>query len=40
MWPCNPIPGHISREKDDLKGYMHPNVHYNTAYSSQDMEAT
>ena len=25
---CNPTPGHISGEKHDLKGYMHPNVHW------------
>ena len=40
IWPCNPTPGHISREKHDLKGYMHPNVHCSTVYNSQDMEAT
>ena len=38
--PCNPTPGHISRGKHDLKGYMHPSVHYSTVYNSQDMEAT
>ena len=24
IWPCNDSPGHISGEKYDLKGYMHP----------------
>ena len=37
---CNPIPGHISREKLGLKGYMHCNVYCSTVYNSQDMEAT
>ena len=26
--PCNPIPGHTSGEKRDLKGYMHSLRHY------------
>ena len=43
-WPWNPSPGHISREKHGLKGYIQPNVHYNvhysTIYNSQDAEAT
>ena len=38
--PCNPTLGHISREKYDLKGYMHTSVHCSTVYNSQDMEAT
>ena len=33
-------PGHKSREKYDLKGYMNPSVHCSTVYNSQDMEAT
>jgi len=37
--PTNPIPEHISREKHDPKGYMHPKVHCSTVYNSQDMEA-
>jgi len=37
---CNPIPGHVSREKHDLKRYTHSNVHCSTVYNSQDMEAT
>ena len=32
--------GHISREKHDPKGYMHPSVHSSIVYNSQDMEAT
>ena len=39
-WPFNPISGHISREKHGPKGYMHPNIHHSTVYSTQDMEAT
>ena len=31
---------HVSREKHDLKRYMHPNVHCSTVYNSQDREAT
>ena len=38
--PCNSTPGHTSREKHILKGYMHLNVHCSTVYNSQDMEAT
>ena len=38
--PCNPTLGHISREKHDPKGYMHPSVHYRTVCHSQDMETT
>ena len=37
--PTNPVPEHISREKHDPKGYMHPSVHCSTVYSTQDMEA-
>ena len=40
IWPCNHTPGHLSREKHDPKGYMHPNVHCSTVYNSQDIEAT
>ena len=35
----NPTPGHISRENDNLKRYMHPSVHSSTIYNSQDREA-
>ena len=38
--PCNPTPWLISRERHDLKGYMHPNIHCSTAYTEQDKEAT
>ena len=38
--PSNPIPGCISGEKHNLKRYMHPNVHCNTVYNNQDIEAT
>ena len=27
MWPCNPTPGHISREKYGLKRFMYSSVH-------------
>ena len=41
IWPCNPTPGHIPREKHDPKGYMHPSVHCSTVYyNSHDMETT
>ena len=40
IWPCKPVPDHISREKHDPKAYMHPDIHCGTVYSSQDMEAT
>ena len=36
----NPTPGHISGENSNSKRYMHPSVHSNTIYNSQDMEAT
>ena len=26
MWPCNPTPGHISRENSNWKRYMHRNA--------------
>ena len=34
----NPIARHISREKHNLKRYMHSNVLCSTIYNSQDME--
>ena len=36
------VSGHISRkdENSNLKRFMHPNIHCNTVYNSQDMEAT
>ena len=39
-WPSNPTPGHISREKHNLKRYRHPNIYCSTIYNSQDMETT
>ena len=36
----NTTPGHISQENSNLKIYMCPNVHGNTIYSSQNVEAT
>ena len=27
LWHCNPISGHIPREKHGLNGYMYPSVH-------------
>ena len=33
--PVIPLLGIYSREKRDLKGYMHPNVHCSTIYNSQ-----
>ena len=36
----NSAPGHISGRKYGPKVYIHPNVHCNTVYSSQDMEET
>ena len=36
----NPTPGHILREKHNLKRYVHPNVHCCTICNSQDKNAT
>ena len=36
---ATPLPN-ISRENHNSKRYMHPNVHWSTVYSSQDIEAT
>ena len=30
IWPSNPTPGHISREKHVSKGYMHSNIYCST----------
>ena len=38
--PAIPLWGILFRENDNLKRYMHPNVHPSTVYNSQDMEAT
>ena len=40
IWSSNPTPGQIPRENYNGKSYMHPNIHCNTIYLSQDMEAT
>ena len=32
----NPTTGHISRENENLKRYMHPSVHSSTIYNSQN----
>ena len=32
--PVTPTPGHVSREKCGLKGYMYPSVHCCTVYNS------
>ena len=40
IWSSNPIPRHISGEKNGLKGCMNPSVHCNVVYSSQDRKAT
>ena len=37
--PAIPLLG-ISLEKNGLKGCIHPDVHFNTVYNSQDKEAT
>ena len=42
-WPRNSTPGYKSRKKNEntnSERYMHPNVHSNAIYNSQDMEAT
>ena len=36
----NPTPGHMSRENDNSKRYMHPSVRSSTMYNSQGSEAT
>ena len=38
--PAIPLLGISLEKKNDLKGYMHPDVHFSTVYSSQDLEAT
>ena len=39
IWHINPTLGHISRENNDLKGYMHPCSLHSVVYTSQDTEA-
>ena len=38
MWPWNPTPGHISREKHGPQRYMHSTIHCSTVYNGQDMK--
>ena len=41
-WPSNSTPRYVSEKNKNAnsKRYMHPNVHSNITYNSQDMEAT
>jgi len=36
----NSTPGHLSGQNHNSKRYMHPYVHINTIYNSQDTETT
>ena len=40
IWCSNPTAGHTYQGNQNWKRHMHPNVHGNTVYNSQDMEAT
>jgi len=40
IWSSNYIPGHISRENNNLKRHTHPDVHHSTIYNSQGIKAT
>ena len=42
MWSSNFISGYLSEENKNtnLKRYMHPHVHGNFTYNSQDVETT
>ena len=40
IWFSKPIPGNTSRENNNLKKYIHPNIHSSAIYNSQDMKAT
>ena len=40
LWPSNPTVGHTHQGNQNWKRHMYPNVHRNTVYNSQDMEAT
>ena len=40
IWPRNPTPGHTHWGNQNWKRQVCPNVHHNTVYNSQDMEAT
>ena len=38
---CIPTPGHIFRgKKNDLKGYVHFNIHCSASYNTQGLKAT
>ena len=39
-WSSNPTPGHLSRENNDSKRYLHTRVHCSTTNNSQDMEGS
>ena len=36
----NPTPGHVFEENHNSKRHMHPDVHSNTTYNSQNVETT
>ena len=38
--PSSGIAGYTHRGNQNVKRHMYPNVHHNTVYNSQDMEAT
>ena len=40
LWPSDPTPGNLSKETQNTnsKEYMHPYVHCNVIYNSQDLE--
>ena len=38
--PYNPTSAHLSRENNNLKIYMRPNVQRSTIYNNQNMEVT
>ena len=42
MWSVNSNPtlGHIARQNDNSKRYMHPHVHSSTVHNCQNMETT
>ena len=40
IWPSNPTAGHTHWGNQNWRRHVYPNVHCNTVYNSQDMEAT
>ena len=36
----NPTPGHVFEENRNSKRHMHPDVHSNTTYNSENVETT